>query len=236
MRDLLARPRDAARLLLVSARLVAGRRFYVALLLPLAWPLYLFVYALLGGGEGEPYSPVHAQNLVIGFPLAMLAIGLGVRIIAADAERRTLEIAYTVPGGASKAWLFKSAAALLLLLAAEALLAVAALVFFTDFPPGALYGALQAAMFYFAVAMALSTLFRGEITGSLASAVVLAFGLLLSDARVRFSPFWNPLTLREADPAELFAWTLQNRVGFVLAIAGLFALTFGRAERREKML
>ena len=35
---------------------------------------------------------------------------------------------------------------------------------------------------------------------------------------------------------ELLAWALQNRIGFVLAIAAVTALAFGRAERREKML
>jgi len=37
-------------------------------------------------------------------------------------------------------------------------------------------------------------------------------------------------------PAELFAWTLQNRVGIALAMAAILALAFMRANRREQML
>ena len=39
-----------------------------------------------------------------------------------------------------------------------------------------------------------------------------------------------------ADPVELFAWTLQNRVGIILATAAILALAFMRANRRERIL
>ena len=53
---------------------------------------------------------------------------------------------------------------------------------------------------------------------------------------MRISPFWNPYALEDADPIELFAWTLQNRIGIILAIAAILALAFMRANRRERML
>ena len=56
------------------------------------------------------------------------------------------------------------------------------------------------------------------------------------DNQVRASPFWNPHVLADADPTELFAWTLQNRVGMLLATVAILALTFMRANRRERML
>ena len=52
-----------------------------------------------------------------------------------------------------------------MLVVAEALLATAVWAFFTTFPLGALYGALQAAVFYLVLAMAMATLFRGEGSG-----------------------------------------------------------------------
>ena len=64
--------------------------------------------------------------------------------------------------------------------------------------------------------------------------VITGFG----DSQIRVSPFWNPAILeqRGTDPTDLLAWTVQNRIGFVLAIAAVIALGFARAERREKML
>ncbi len=54
--------------------------------------------------------------------------------------------------------------------------------------------------------------------------------------QIRISPFWNPGAIEDADPTELFAWTLQNRIGFLLAMVAILALAFMRANRRERML
>ena len=70
-------------------------------------------------------------------------------------------------------------------------------------------------------------------------AAVLGFNGLISgfgEQQLRISPFWNPYALENADPVELFAWTLQNRVGIILATAAILALAFMRANRRERML
>jgi hypothetical protein len=56
------------------------------------------------------------------------------------------------------------------------------------------------------------------------------------DQQVRISPFWNPAAIENADAADLLAWTLQNRIGIVLAMAAILALAFMRANRRERML
>jgi ABC-type transport system involved in multi-copper enzyme maturation permease subunit len=218
----------------LSAQLVAGRRFWVVPLLPLLWSAFQAMRLLVGWRE-QSFDAVSGQNTLIGVPLVVLAIGLGVRIIAAEIDRRTIEIAYTVPGGAHRVWLAKLAAAVLLLLAAEAALALVTFAFFTSFPVGALYGALQAALFYLVLAMALAALFRSEITGAMATVAVLVVSSFLG-GRFRVSPFFNPLANREASSADLLAWTVQNRIGYVLAIAAVTALAFARAERREKIL
>ena len=117
---------------------------------------------------------------------------------------------------------------------AELLLAVSTYIFFTEFPLGALYGALQAAVFYLVLSMALAALFKSEAVGALTSGGVLAFNSLLQNLRI--SPFWNPERLTDHDPRDVLAWTVQNRIGFLLAIAAIVALAFARAERREKLL
>ncbi len=71
------------------------------------------------------------------------------------------------------------------------------------------------------------------------TAAILGFNGLISgfgEQQVRISPFWNPYALEDADPIELFAWTLQNRIGIPLAMAAILALAFMRANRRERML
>lgn len=222
------------RLLRLSAMLVAGRRFWIVIVLPLAWVGFQ-VLRLFIGWRPDTYAPVDAQSILIGTPLAVLGIGLGVRIMAAEIDQRTLEIAYTVPGGAHRVWLAKLAACLGILIAAETLLALATFFFCTSFPLGALYGALQAAMFYMAAAMGLSAISKSEATGGLLAVGLLIFNIFVQGANFRISPFFNPIRLDD-EAALVLARTVQNRIGFVLVIAVIILLAFGRAERREKML
>lgn len=219
---------------------VGGRRFWLLPLLPLLW-LAFQAGAVFVFGANEGYTPSSAQGTLIGLPLTLLAAFLGIRIIAGEIDGRSLEIAYTVPGGCERVWWAKLAASALLLLASEALLAAGTFVFFTPFPWSALYGAMQAALFYLVLAMAMATLFRGEAAGAMGVAAILGLNALFVSAdgnQIRISPFWNPYVqaLEDADPAELLAWTVQNRIGFLLAMAAILALAFMRANRRERML
>ncbi len=222
----------------LSARLVGGRRFWIAPLLTLLWPAFQALRLLMGWQESV-FEPSSVQTVLVGFPMIILAIGLGVRIIADEMDRRTLEIAYTVPGGAHRVWLGKLAAAFVLLVAAEILLAAVTSAFFAPVTLGAFYGALQGAVFYLVLSMGLAALTRSEITGALAVAVVLSLNGLFTGFggnQLRVSPTFNPLSLRTTAPEIVMAYTLQNRIGIALAIAALTALAFARAERREKLL
>ncbi|MCY3970090.1 MAG: hypothetical protein OXG74_09155 [Acidobacteria bacterium] len=216
-----------------SAVLLAGRRFWLLPLLPLVW---LAVQALmLVAGMRPSLEPVAAQNSLIGVPVAVLAIFLGGRTITGELDQHSLEIAYTVPGGAHRVWLGKLAAAILMLFSSLLLLAAVSYAFFTDFPIlQSLYGATQGVVFYLVAAMGFATLFRSDVAGSLATIGLLGLNSLLSSFRV--SPFWNPLMVEEADAAQMLAIAVQNRIGTALAIAAIVALTFVRAERRERML
>jgi hypothetical protein len=226
---------ERLRLLKLAARLLAGRFFWLWPLLPVLWIAFQ-VFRLLVEWRTEDYLPADAQTILIGTPLVVLAVGLGMRVIAGEIDQRTLEIAYTVPGGTHRVWLAKLTAAVAMLVVAEALLATATLVFCTSFPIGALYGAMQAAVFYMVLAMGLSALTKSEATGALLTAGVIILNSLFQGGNLRVSPFWNPGNLDDFDAADVLAWTVQNRIGFLLAIAAITLLAFGRAERREKML
>ncbi len=232
--------RDEIRLLRLSARLLMGKRFWLVPLFSLLWPVLLWLLVLMKMSEGQ-YLPLDAQTGLIGTPLTVLGIFLGGKIIAGEIDKRTLEIAYTVPGGAHRIWISKLIVSVLTLVAAEALLAGAAYAFFTDYPLGALYGAMQPALFYLAVSMSLAALFKSEASGGLVVIVVLLLNFLFTGfgtTQIRISPFWNPaVLLRDGrDPADVLAWTVQNRIGFLFAIAAVIAMGFTRAERREKLL
>jgi hypothetical protein len=215
---------------------VAGRRFWLLPLFPLAWLIVQAGMLLVGGGRFEPGD---AQGTLIAAPLTLLAAFLGLRIIAGEIDGRSLEIAYTVPGGCERVWWAKLCASALLLVASEILLAVATFIFFTSFPWSAMYGAMQAALFYLVLSMGLATLFRSEAAGAMGVAAILGLNGLLSgfgENQLRASPFWNPYAIDNADATELFEWTLQNRIGIALAIVAILALAFMRANRRERML
>ncbi len=229
---------DALRLLALALRLQLGKRFWVVPLAALAWPAYQAL-SLTAGWRDQSFDAADAQNALIGLPLVMLAIGLGVRIIAGEIEQRTLEVTYTVPGGAARVWIAKLIAAASALLAAGALLAGIAAVFFTSYPLGALYGALQGSVFYLVLAAALGALFRSEITAALVAGVLLLANAFLTGfgaAQSRWSPLFNPLVVQDANAADVLAWTVQNRIGMALVIAALTALACARAERRETLL
>ena len=139
-------------LLRTSAVLLGGRRYWLLPLLPLAW---LAVQAvMLVAGMRPSLEPVAAQNSLIGVPVAVFAIFLGGRIITGELDQHSLEIAYTVPGGAHRVWLGKLAAAILMLFSSLVLLAAVTYAFFTDFPVlQGLYGATQGVVFYLVAAM-----------------------------------------------------------------------------------
>jgi ABC-type transport system involved in multi-copper enzyme maturation permease subunit len=227
---------DRALLLKLAARLLAGRLFWILPLLPVLWVAFQ-VFRLLVEWRTEDFLPADGQTVLIGMPLVVLAIGLGVRVIAGEIDQRTLEIAYTVPGGTHRVWTAKLIAAVAMLAGAEVLAAAATFFFCTSFPLSALYGALQAAVFYLVLAMGLAALTKSEATGALLTTGALILNSFLQGGNVRLSPFWNPANLvDEYDPADVLAWTTQNRIGFLLAIAAIMVLSFARAERREKML
>lgn len=219
----------------LSAVLLGGPRHWLLTLAPLAW--LAIQAAVLVAGRLPRFEPAMAQNTLIGLPLAVLAVILGGRIVAGELDQRTLEIAYTVPGGAHRVWLGKLAAAGLMLLVSLSLTAALTFTFLTPFPiVQTLYGAAQGAAFHMVAAMGFATLFRSEAAGAMVTLAILALGLRAGQLGVRVSPFWNPLAVENADAEQLLAMAVQNRIGFALAIAAMVALTFARAERREKML
>ncbi len=233
-----SRLRDGLRELDLSARLLIGRRWWIAIPLPLVWLAWQALRLLVGWRE-EGFEAVDVQTGLIGMPLLVLAIGLGVRVIAGEMDRRTLEIAWTIPGGSHRMWLSKLAAAGFVLAAAELLLAVVVWAFFAEVTVGALWGAYQGALVYLALATWLAAMFRSEATGAMVSMAVLVLNGLFTgfgDAQRRLSPLFNPLAVDDIAVSDLVAWTVQNRIGWALGIAALIALALIRAERREVLL
>ena len=228
------RIKDYLRLTHLSIQLIAGRRFYITVLLPLLWPAFQ-VFLLLVGWRQSEIEAVNVQTL-IGLPLVIYAIGLGIRIIASEVDRRTLEVAYTVPGGSHRIWLAKMTASFCLLLFSEVLLAIFILVLFTSFPFVSFYGALQAAVFYMVVGMAFAAFFRSEISGAMATALLLTINIIIGfGSTMRLSPFFNPLAI-DSNMTDVSAYTIQNRILFIIVISAITLFTFSRVERREKML
>ena len=223
----------------LASIVIGGHRYWLLPLLPLAW-----LPVIAWTGSLAEFEPAAAQGTLIGLPLTFLGIFLGLRVIAGEIDGRSLEVAYTVPGGCERVWWTKLGAGLLLLIAAEVPLAVATWFFLTPFPFDALYGALQAALFYMVLAMGMATLFRNETAGAMPTAAILGFNGIVTqfgNNQVRVSPFWNPhapdlVAGGVSDPTEILAWTVQNRIGFALLIAAILALAFMRAGRRERML
>lgn len=225
-------------LLKISLRMVVGRRPWLALLVILLWPGFQALRMAMGWQE-TAFSASSVQTTLIGFPLMILAIGLGVRIIAAELENRTLEISYTIPGGAARAWTAKLLAAAGLLLACELLLSLCCETLFLPVGLSAFYGAFQESIFYLVVGMALAVWSRSQITGLMLSTLVFVMNFFLTgfgSHPMRVSPTFNPMALRHLSPQDVLAFTVQNRIGMALLIVAIVSLSFSRAQRRERML
>ena len=215
--------------------MMAGRRYWLLPLLPLAWLVYLQLELF----SFFNVSPEAVQGLVLGVPMSLLGIFLGIRVIAGEIDDRSLELAYTVPGGSERLWRIKLIAAVTMLLVMEATLALVTVTLITGFPLGALYGAFQAACFYLVLSLSLATLFRSQIGGGVFTVILLGINGALTgfgNVQLRGSPFFNPYVIVGADSTDLLAWTVQNRIGMLLLMAGILSLAFMRANRRERML
>lgn len=222
-------------LLRLAGLAIAGHWVWALVFLPLLWLAARALESLINPSGG--FLEANAQVGLMGIPLAALAVILGLRIIAGEMDGRSLEIAYTVPGGCQRVWWAKLGASVLILAVAAVLLALPTYFLFTEFPPVALYGAMQGAVFYLALSMGFATLFRSEVAGAMPTVAVLVFDLVvLSNNGVRASPFWNPLADPNADPELLLAMAWQNRIGIPLFIGLVVGLAFMRANRRERML
>ena len=215
--------------------MMAGRRYWLLPLLPLAWLVFLQLELF----SFFNVSPEAVQGLVLGVPMSLLGIFLGIRVIAGEIDDRSLELAYTVPGGSERLWRIKLIAAVTMLLVMEATLALVTVTLITGFPLGALYGAFQAGCFYLVLSLSLATLFRSQIGGGVFTVILLGINGVLTgfgNAQLRGSPFFNPYVIVGADSTDLLAWTVQNRIGMLLLMAGILSLAFMRANRRERML
>lgn len=216
---------------------LAGKYFYLVLLVAPIWVFALWVIEYFG--VVDAFHRGHAQVTLIGIPLVFVGIFLGLRVIASEISGRSLEIVYTVPGGSERVWWVKLLAAVLVLLPLELLLAVGVWVFVTEYSLLALQGALQGALFFMVLAMGMSALFKSEIGGAVGTVLILAFFTITSgfgNIQRVYSPFYNPFAIFNADPAELIAATVQNRVAYLLVTLAILGLAFMRSNRREKLL
>ncbi|GAB4373971.1 MAG: hypothetical protein Kow0062_11470 [Acidobacteriota bacterium] len=229
----LARLASRVRLVRLAAVGVAGRRALLVASLPALWPALLKVFSLLGDG-GAPGAPAVA-GWVLGLPCGVLAVALGCRLVASEVDQRTLEVVYTVPGGARRVWLARFAAGAALVLLGELAAALAAFLMLVDVTAFDLLSSWIGALFLLAVSMLAGALFRSVITGALAAAPVLVLSVLIGGT-VRVAPFFSVASLAEYDPADVAAWAFQSRAGFLLATALLVAMAISRAENREAML
>ena len=237
MNSWLIRVRRSLDLYRLAAISNTGHFFWILPFVPLGWVgiQHLIEYY----GVVQPRGMESVQGTLIGLPLTVLAIFLGLRIIAGEINTRQLEIVYTVPGGASRVWLTKMIAAFLILLPAELMMGVYVWFLITEYPFLMLQGAMQSALFYLCLAMGFGALFKSEVAGAIATVAIFGLNGMMTGfggQQFRLSPFFNPWALPNADPADLVAWTIQNRIGFLLLTLALIALAFMRSNRREKLL
>lgn len=221
---------------------IAGHFFWI-------WPLvlvvgWLSVHTFLEHDKINIINSItvsDVQNRMLGIPLAILGSILGLRIIAGEINSRTIEIIYTVPGGANRVWTIKLLAAIAMVVITEIALALYTWFYFTHFPIEAMLGAFLASVFFMVLSMGFSALFRSEVSGAIIAALVFFVSMLMlqgpgEENMKKFLPFFNPYATNVDESVNLLSLTIQNRIGYFLVILGLICLAYMRGERREKLL
>ena len=219
-----------------AAIAISGHKFWlIPIVVPIVW------LAPQSGMEILDWVTIgdHGIQFRLAVPLAMVGLFLGLRIVASEINARTLEIVYTVPGGAEKVWWVKILASLMILLLTLAVMGVYAWFLITPYNLESLYGALQVGVFYMAVSMGFSTLFKSEVSGAIVAVVLLGLNILFTEfgrEQYWWSPIYNPHAINEQDLKTIVVGTLRNRIFVALVTIMIFSLAFLRGNRREKLL
>jgi len=229
---------SATALLRLSARIALHRKLRVILL---GIPAYYGVlYALAVFRPDEGFGVAQALHVLVEIPGIVLAIYLVMDQIAAERDRDTLELLYTVSASHYAVWLVRMLAIYGILTATVLSMSVLAYYLFAELP--ILWGGLNAclpALWMANLTLCLGAWCRSSNTaGMLAAGVALA--ALVTSASLAGSVF--ALFLNPFDPpvgADVYAWgdtVWINR----LSIAGLSALLLLVALRmmanRERLL
>lgn len=219
-------------LMKLSLKIQLGRKYWWIFIAVLLWPGLQALLLVIGLRENV--TTADSQNLLVGFPLYCIAIGMGIKIIAYEVEKRTLEVCYTIPNGAKSVWLSKLTAAIFIIIFTEVLLVTITSILFTSVPASSIYGALQGSIFYLVISMWFGAILKSELMAAMCSLVV--FFLNLTFISGRLSPLFNPLHFNETPSELLNSWIIQNYLGFALLIVIIISISFAVAEQREKLL
>ncbi|OBP13488.1 hypothetical protein A5320_18235 [Rheinheimera sp. SA_1] len=220
-------------LIRLAFRLQLGNRFWLVLPVLLLWPLGN-VLLLLVGWRQQAFIGADVQNYLTGLPLYCLAIGCGARLIASEAEKRTIEVGYTVPIGISTIWWAKYTAIALLLSAALLVLCTFNWLFLTEIPLMAVAGALLSAMFYLSLSMWFGAWFKNELLAGMASVAVLIVNL--NNTGSKWLPLFNPLQQEQLGAVQLQAQLLHNYLLLLVLILCVVKHAHLLANNRERML
>jgi hypothetical protein len=235
--------RAMARLASYNLRLVVGPHWWLYLVALAGWLGILVARVLLGWNEG-PWQPWEVQNTVLSVPMTPLAIQLGMMLLYYEIENRTMETTLSIAGGEPSVWLLKIGTALAFLAAPALVLAALAYLFLVPFPLVPVVAhALVPLLFYFALALMLSLLLRGEIASGMVAALVLAVNLLGGEGLKGslLNPFLNYLDPPAGkdvfiDREGWLAVVVQNRVAVVLASVLMIAYSLHRLRDRERLV
>jgi len=222
-----------------------GRRFWLVACLPLMW--LVLQQLLLWAGWHESFTADMVQNSLIGFPLYCFAIACGVRVVAADIEQRTLEVALSASGGAWQIWTVKTLAATLLMGCSLLIMSLACWLLFTTFlstsflstafPWGALIGVGKALLFFLILSVYVGSRIKSELPALVIMLGVLAFGLAQSDQF--WSPLFNPLNtsmIEQYSTYQIATWTQRNHVLCATLLALIVWLLHSRSEHSEQLI
>lgn len=220
-------------LYILCNRLQMGHRFWMLPFAVFIWPLLQACMVFIGWKQGG-FELVDVQNRLMGYPLYLMSIGIGVGLIANEVEKRTLEVSFTLPGGSAKIWINKLIAASFLIIMAELILGLCTWIFFTGITSGIVIRVFQGAIFYLVLAMTAGAFFKNSLIAGIVTCFVLFANSYFTNGS--WSPVFNPLTINNLSAGDLMQLIIRNHFIVIAAIFVMALLAFLRMEQREALL
>ncbi len=214
---------------------------YKALLFLAGTMIYFAVFYIILWHQDEPLSLEQALSWLIWLPTTVFSVFFAMEIVSREQDAGVLETLFTVSVSLYRMWIIKFVVLMLFVMLFSLALIVATDVFIIDlYISLTLIYVMPPLVFFAALTVLLSVIFKSGNAAALCMAAVLGFTLLVGKGNVSDTvifPYLNPFD--KPFGTETFFWVrtvLFNKVAYLVIGCIWFWRTLRWLDRRERLL